>query len=85
MQIHTVQFKNAKRLNDGCVTSIMQPREQARSGNALPILLAALWRTANPDDQDTVSLIDSAIVTHSQLTKDIGASVLAAMMSWRQI
>ena len=55
----------------------------ARSGNALAILLAALRRTANPEDQDTMSLIDSALVTHSQLTRDIGAAMSSAMVSRR--
>lgn len=57
----------------------------ARSGNALAILLAALRRTANPEDQDTMSLIDSALVTHSQLTRDVGVVMSSAMMSRRQI
>ncbi|XP_030272829.1 uncharacterized protein LOC115581680 [Sparus aurata] len=57
----------------------------AHSGNALAILLAALRRTANPEDQDTMSLIDSALVTHSQLTRDVGVVMSSAMMSRRQI
>ena len=56
----------------------------ARSGNALAILMAALRRTANPEDQDTMSLIDSTLVTHSQLTRDVGVVMSSAMMSRRQ-
>lgn len=43
--------------------------------------MAALKRTANPEDQDTVNLIDSAPVTHSQFTRDIGTAMSSAMMS----
>ena len=57
----------------------------ACSGNALTILLAALRRTANPEEQDTMSLLESALVTHFQLTRDIGAAMSSAMMSQRQI
>ena len=59
--------------------------QAAHSGNALAILLVALRRTANPEDQDTMSLIDSTLVTHSQLTRDVGVVMSSAMMSRRQI
>lgn len=51
-----------------------------RAGNALTILLAALRRTANPEDQDT-NLIDSTLVTHSQLIRGIVIAMSSAMMS----
>lgn len=57
----------------------------AWSGNAITVLLAALWRVGNPEDQDAISLIDSALVTHSHLTRDIGATMSSAMMLQRQI
>ena len=65
----------------------MPPMERGMvcSGNALAILLAALTRTTNPEDQDTMSLIDSGLVTHSQLTRDVGVVMLSAMLSRRQI
>ncbi|KAJ8260291.1 hypothetical protein GJAV_G00179270 [Gymnothorax javanicus] len=56
----------------------------ARLGNALAILLAALRKTANPEDQDVMNQIDSALVVHSQLTRDIGAAMSSAVVSRRQ-
>ena len=47
--------------------------QAARSGNALAILLAA--NPAISEDQDSKSLIDSALVNHSQLTRDIGTTM----------
>ncbi|XP_037637109.1 uncharacterized protein LOC119494940 [Sebastes umbrosus] len=57
----------------------------ARAGNALALLLAALRRTASAGDQDTRNLIDAALSTHSQLTRDIGSAMSSAMMARRQI
>jgi hypothetical protein len=57
----------------------------ARSGNALAIILASLRKLINPDDQDIMGLVDAALVTHAQLTRDIGASMSSAILSRRQI
>ncbi|XP_074466146.1 uncharacterized protein LOC141752269 [Sebastes fasciatus] len=57
----------------------------ARAGNALALLLAALRRSASAGDQDTRNLIDAALSTHSQLTRDIGSAMSSAMMARRQI
>ena len=57
----------------------------ARSGNALAILLAAIRKTVNPDEHDTRDLVDSALVAHTQLTSDIGASMSSSMLARRQI
>ncbi|XP_074466705.1 uncharacterized protein LOC141752572 [Sebastes fasciatus] len=54
----------------------------ARAGNALALLLAALRRSASAGDQDTRNLIDAALSTHSQLTRDIGS---AMSVSWRKL
>ena len=57
----------------------------ARSGNALAILLAAIRKTLGPEDQDTMSLVDSALITHSQLTRDVGAAMSSAVLARRQV
>ncbi|XP_051533337.1 uncharacterized protein LOC127428783 [Myxocyprinus asiaticus] len=44
----------------------------ARMGNTLAILLAALRKTMGAEDQDSKTLIDSALAAHSQLTRDVG-------------
>ena len=56
-----------------------------RSGNALAILLAATRRSVGPEDPDTLSLVDSALTVHSQLTRDVGAAMSATVMAQRQI
>lgn len=57
----------------------------ARSGNALAIILASLRKLINPEDRDIMGLVDAALVTHAQLTRDIGASMSSAILSRRQI
>lgn len=57
----------------------------ARSGNALAIVLAALRKVVNKEERDVMSLIDTALITHSQLTRDIGASMSSAILARRQI
>ena len=57
----------------------------ARSGNALAILLAAIIKTLGPEDQDNMSLVDSALVTHSQLTREVGAAMSSAVLARRQV
>jgi hypothetical protein len=57
----------------------------ARSGNALAIVLAALRKVVNKEEHDMMSLIDTALITHSQLTRDIGASMSSAILARRQI
>lgn len=57
----------------------------ARSGNALAILLAAIRKTVSQEDRDTMSLIDAALVTHAQLTRDMGAAMSSAMLARRQV
>lgn len=44
----------------------------ARMGNALAITLAALRKTLGPDDHDSRALVDAALSSHSQLTRDVG-------------
>ena len=56
-----------------------------RSGNALDILLAATRISVGPEDPDTLSLVDSALTVHSQLTRDVGAAMSATVMAQRQI
>lgn len=50
----------------------------AQSGNALAIVLAVLRTIINTDEPDAMNLIDTALIMHSQLTRDIGASVSSA-------
>lgn len=57
----------------------------ARSGNALAIVLAALRKVVNTEERDVMNLIDTALITHSQLTRDIGASMSSAILARRQI
>ncbi|KAI2648570.1 Gag-Pol polyprotein [Labeo rohita] len=42
----------------------------ARSGNALAIVLAALRKVISSEDHDAMNLVDAALITHSQLTRD---------------
>ncbi len=55
----------------------------ARSSNALAILLAAIRKTVSQEEQDTLNLIDGALVTHAQLTRDIGVAMSSAMLARR--
>ncbi len=57
----------------------------ARSGNALAIILAALRKVIGQEDRDVLGLVDAALATHAQLTRDIGASMSSAILSRRQI
>lgn len=57
----------------------------AHMGNALVILLEALQKTMGTEDQDSKTLIDSALVAHSPLTGDIGDSMSSAILRCRQI
>ena len=54
----------------------------------LAILLAATRRSVVKmccEDPDTLSLVDSALTVHSQLTRDVGAAMSATVMAQRQI
>ncbi|XP_076144523.1 uncharacterized protein LOC143127104 [Alosa pseudoharengus] len=55
----------------------------ARSGSALTILLAAIRKSLDPEDKDTMSLVDSALIAHTQLTRDVGAAMSTAVMARR--
>lgn len=57
----------------------------ARSGNALAILLAAIRKSVSPEDHDTMSLVDSALIAHSQLTRDVGMAMSSAVLARRQV
>ena len=57
----------------------------APSGNALAILLVVTRRSVGPEDPDTLSLVDSALTVHSQLTRDVGAAMSATVVAQRQI
>ncbi|XDV17919.1 hypothetical protein PO909_023710 [Leuciscus waleckii] len=57
----------------------------ARSGNALATVLAALRKVVNKEERDVMNLIDTALITNSQLTRDIGASMSSAILARRQI
>ena len=57
----------------------------ARSGNVLAILLAAIRKTVSSEEQDTLTLIDGALVTHAQLTSDVGVAMSSAMLARRQV
>ncbi len=57
----------------------------ARSGNALVIVMAALRKVISSGDRDALNLVDAALITHSQLTQDIGASMSSAILARRQI
>ncbi len=57
----------------------------AQSGNALEIVLAALRKVIRSEDRDALNLVDAALITHSQLTRDIGASMSSAILARRQI
>ena len=57
----------------------------ARSGNALVLLLAALDRTIGAEDTDSRALINAAVLAHSQLTRDIGATMASAVVARRQV
>lgn len=55
----------------------------AHMGNALVILLEALQKTMGTEDQDSKTLIDSALAAHSQLTHDVGDSMSSAVLCRR--
>lgn len=57
----------------------------ARTGNALAIVLTALLKTICSEDKDSKNLIDSALVAHSQLTRDVGEAMSSAVLCCRQI
>ncbi len=59
--------------------------QAARSGNALAIVLAALRKVISSEDRDALNLVDAALITHSQLTRDIGVSMSSAVLARRQI
>ncbi len=57
----------------------------AGTGNDLAILLAALRKTIDTEDQDSKNLVDSALAAHSQLTCDVGEAMSSAILCHRQI
>ncbi|CAL8406948.1 unnamed protein product [Arctogadus glacialis] len=57
----------------------------ARTGNALAMTLAALRRTLDPADGDAMGLVEAALSAHSQLTRDVGDSMAAAVLSRCQV
>ncbi len=57
----------------------------AQSGNFLAIVLAALRKVISSEDNNALNLVDAALITHSQLTRDIGASMSSAILARRQI
>ena len=57
----------------------------ARTGNALAMTLAALRRTLDPADGDAMGLVEAALSAHSQLTRDVGDSMAAAVLCRRQV
>ncbi len=57
----------------------------ARSGNTLVIVMATLRKVISSGDRDALNLVDTALITHSQLTRDIGASMSSAILARRQI
>ncbi len=57
----------------------------AHTGNALTIILAALWKTISTDDQVSAKRDDSALAAHSQLTGDVGEVMSLAILCHRQI
>ncbi len=57
----------------------------ARSGNAFAIVLAALRKVISSEDRDALNLVNAAPITHSQLNRDIGASMSSAILARRQI
>ncbi len=57
----------------------------ARMGNALAILLVALRKTMSIEDQDSKTLIESALSAHSQLTGDMGETMSSAILWRRQV
>lgn len=57
----------------------------ARMGNAMAISLAALRRTLPPDDQDAKALLDAALTSHSQLTRDVGDAMASSVLCRRQV
>ncbi|CAL8391684.1 unnamed protein product [Gadus morhua 'NCC'] len=56
----------------------------ARTGNALAMTLAALRRTLDPADGDAMGLVEAALSAHSQLTRDVGDLMAAAVLCRRQ-
>ena len=57
----------------------------ARSGNALVLILAALEKIVGPGDSDARTLVNAALMAHSQLTRDIGTTMASAMVTRRQV
>ncbi|CAL8342654.1 unnamed protein product [Arctogadus glacialis] len=57
----------------------------ARTGNALAMTLAALRRTLDPADGDAIGLVEAALSAHSQLKRDVGDSMAAAVLRRRQV
>ncbi len=57
----------------------------ARSGNTFVIVLAALRKVISSEDRDALNLVNAAPITHSQLNRDIGASMSSAILARRQI
>ncbi|CAL8316665.1 unnamed protein product [Gadus morhua 'NCC'] len=55
----------------------------ARTGNTLAMTLAALRRTLDPADGDAMGLVEAALSAHSQLTRDVGDSMAAAVLCRR--
>ena len=47
--------------------------------------LAALRRTLDPADGDAMGLVEAALSAHSQLTRDVGDSMAAAVLCRRQV
>ena len=57
----------------------------ARMGNALAITLASLRKTLSRDDQDARALLDAALSSHAQLTRDVGDAMGSAVLCRRQV
>lgn len=59
----------------------------AHTGNALaiPVAIAAVWKTISTDDQDSKNLVDLALAAHCQLTHDVGEAMSLAILCCRQI
>lgn len=51
----------------------------------MAIVLAALRKVISSEDRDASNLVDAALITHSQLTQDIDASMSSAILARRQI
>ncbi|CAL8270828.1 unnamed protein product [Arctogadus glacialis] len=57
----------------------------ARTGNALAMTLAALRRMLDPADGEAMGLLEAALSAHSQLTRDVGDSMAAAVLCRHQV